>query len=340
MLNVYVVHVYGDKMSHVDKIKQVNPDKIIVFANEEYDVHSIFKDFVEAIDPWLIEHNKTIDILAPGFDRKINDRVLVHKSYGYHLMSRQTIDRYSHMNFDNIYEQADRLYTLYCNRGSNERFNIIDTFAREKMIDQGIVTFKGVYYFENFNDMWKYHDGSPLIDEEDYNSINNSRIEYEPNSFPRSFFRGLIDVVCESRVDPLEFFTTEKTAKSLIAQKPFLALSCRHYHRYIQEEYGVELYTELFDYSFDSCSDVNERIEGIVANVKNLMNKDKNDIHNLVFDKLVRNKQRFEAYIEDSNNMLPKVLEFVNHVPYTLYGDDYIMLQWLEAGKKFKWVTK
>ena len=339
MLDVYVVHVYGDKMSHVDKIKRTMPDKIILFANEEYDVHGIFKDFVDELYPWLIEHNKTVDILAPGFDRQINDRVFVHKSYGYQLMNRiYTVDRYSHMNFNNVHEQADKLYTLYCNRGSFERMKIIDTFAREKMIDQGIVTFKGVYYFENFNELWEYHDGSPLIDEEGYNSINNSRIEYEPNSFPRSFFRGLVDVVCESRVDDLEFFATEKTAKSLIAQKPFLALSCQHYHRYLQEEYGIELYTELFDYSFDSCKDVNDRIEGIVSNVKNIMNMDKNTLHSLVFDKLVHNKRVFENYIIDHNKMVPSVLQFVNEVPYTLHGDDYIMLQWLDYGKQHGYV--
>ena len=62
MLNVYIVHVYTDKLAHVDNIKLVNPDKIICFANEEHEVDSIFKDFVDQLYPWLVENNKTIDI--------------------------------------------------------------------------------------------------------------------------------------------------------------------------------------------------------------------------------------------------------------------------------------
>lgn len=338
MLNVYIVHVYSDRLAHVDNIKLVNPDKIICFANEEHEVDGIFKDFIDQLYPWLVENNKTIDIIAPGFERRINDRVLVHRSYGYYLISRKLIDNNTNVDFDNIHHRADKLYTMYCNRGSTERMKIVDTLAREKMLDQGIVTFRGVYFDPEFNTKWEYHDGSPLIDEEDYVLLTNTKPEYEPAAFPRSFFRGFVDIVCESRVDDLEFFPTEKTAKSIVGLKPFLALSCQHYHKYLQEEYGTEPYTEIFDYSFDSYSDINDRIEAIVANVKRLSTMDKNTVHDLVFDKMVRNKHRFEQYIHDHEKMAPRVLQFVNDTPFMLHGDEFAMQSWIILGRQYGWV--
>ena len=180
MLNIYIVHVYSDRLAHAKNIKLVNPDKIICFANEEHEVDGIFKTFIDELYPWLVENNKTIDIIAPGFERRINDRVLVHRSYGYYLISRQLIDDNVNVDFDNIHHRADKLFTLYCNRGSTERMKIVDTLAREKMLDQGIVTFRGVYFDPDFNTKWEYHDGSPLIDEEDYVLLTNTKPEYEP----------------------------------------------------------------------------------------------------------------------------------------------------------------
>ena len=337
MLNVYVISVYHDIMSHVEPIKRIKPDRIIGWSDAEYDADFIFKNFIDELTPWLKENNKTLDIISAGPNIKINDNVYCRSSFGYYLINKyMTVLKHSRMNFDDVHTKANKLYTLYCNRGSYARQTIIDTFAREKLIDQGVVTFRGNYYTEL---PWKYHDGSPLIDEEDFvYGVPNTMLD--PTQFPKSFFTGFVDVVCESREEPKEFFMTEKTAKSIVALKPFVALSCQHYHKHLQEEYGIEPYTEIFDYSFDSCVDINDRIEGIVHNVKSLADKDKNVIHDLVFDKMVRNKQRYNEYGSKYDKMVPETLKFAFESEFALHGDTFAMDAWLNLIKQNNWTAE
>lgn len=330
MDNVYVVSVYHGINQHVEPIKQLNPDKIICWSDAEYDAEFIFNDFTQAITPWAIENNKTIDIIYPGPDKKINNNVILRHSFGYYLINRYIIFlRHQNKDFTNVHQQANKLYTLYCNRGSDERLRIVDTFVRENMLDQGVVIFRGAYYPDP---VWQYHDGSPLIDEvhdtDDLFTEAFDLTEYAPK-----FFNGLVDVVCESKVDNGQFFFTEKTTRSLVALKPFLALASQYYHRYLQEEFGIEPYTELFDYSFDSYENVNDRVEAIVENIKNLANKSNDEIHELVIDKMIYNKNKFLDYGKSYEKMVPNSLEFLLDNNFTLHGDTFALNTWLSHVK-------
>jgi hypothetical protein len=244
------------------------------------------------------------------------------------------IDINSQRSFDSVHKEADKLYTLYTNRGSPERIRIIDTLARENMLGEGIVTFHGIHLNDPPN--WQYHDGSALNDEDNFTL--SSMGEGCPQYFPKSFFRGFVDVVCETRVDNGEFFTTEKTAKSIIALKPFLALSSQYYHRHLMDEYGILPYSEIFDYSFDKCSDISSRIEGIVQNLQRLKSMNKNDVHARLFDKMVHNKNQFINYGKIRDNMVPKSLEFIFNEPYELLGDTWATDYWFDFIRKHGWL--
>jgi hypothetical protein len=203
------------------------------------------------------------------------------------------------------------------------------------MLSDGIVTFHGIY--NNEQPKWQYHNGSALTDEDNF-KIG----EFGPGSpqyFPKSFFRGFADVVCESRVDNHEFFTTEKTAKSIAALKPFLALSCQNYHRYLRDEYGIYPYSEIFDYNFDRAHNIDDRIEGIVKNMQRLKTMDKDKVHSRLFDKLVHNKNQFIKYGMIRDNIVPKSLEFVFNEPYELLGDVIATDPWFELIRKNGWLT-
>jgi hypothetical protein len=336
---VYIAHVYSDHSLHAEKIIESNPDNIILWCDAEYEANNIFTSLIDSINDYVITNNKTIKILYPGPDKKITENIYLEKNYGYYLVNHaKIIEKTKDIDFDNVHLQADKLYTLYSNRGSDERLAIIDTFAREKLLDQGVVTFRGGYYLPPSEQQWKYHDGSPLIDEEQCNTHFFTET-YPPTDFPKSFFRGFADVVCESRVDNGEFFTTEKTAKSVVAMKPFLVLSSQYYHRHIHNEYGIEPYTEIFDYDFDNSPDVNERIEGIVANIKRLATLDKDEIHSKIFDKLVHNKNQYTKYGTMRNKMVPKYLEAILSEPYELLGDINEIDYWLTLVRKNGWIT-
>ena len=324
---VYIIQEHYEDNTYstdISNIKELNPDKILILSNSEYEVDYIFRNFTAGIDQWLTENNKTVIVLAPGFDRKITDNIIVKPSYGHYLVNYHNTFM-SELDFTDNVNKADKRYTLYCNRRTDERIQLIDAFARENLLSDGIVTFR--YGYSTLPVTWQYHDGSPLIDEEDF--LLNSSVEYAANSFPRSFLRGLVDVVCESRIDDYEYYPTEKTMKSVIALKPFIALSCQYYHRYLLEDYGIEPYTELFDYSFDDDSDINNRIEAITENIKRIKDMPKTEIYAKVKDKVVYNRQKFIDYGANREKLFPKELEFISD-NIEVYGNT--------GGQLFNWV--
>jgi hypothetical protein len=303
--------------SHINNIKEINPDSIVVFSTSEYDVEHIFREFISGIESWLEANNKTVTILSPGFDRKISEHVVVNKNFAYYLQNQSnTLFKFEDVDFTQNVNQADKLFTLYCHRSSGERINMIDTLAREHLLSDGIVTYHNAY--RNGLPDWKYHDGSPLVDEDTF--ILSSQLERTPSYFPNSFFRGLVDIVCESRVNPKEYYPSEKTMKSVIAMKPFMVLSCQYFHKYLLEDYGIEPYTELFDYSYDNDPDINNRIEAIAENIKRIKGIDKHILYDRVKDKLAYNRQKFIDYGNNKEKMIPKALEFLLD-EHEVYGD-------------------
>lgn len=332
---VYIAYVYGNHSVHAKQIIETNPDEIIIWSDAEYGALTIFIDLIAKISSYLKLNNKKLTILYPGPDKQLNENVYAVKNYGHYLISRpDVVDRNSQIDFSNIHLQSDKLYTLYCNRGSLERIKIIDTFAREGMINEGIVTFHGITMNGPAN--WQYHDGSPLKDEDDF--VLHSQENFTPNNFPKSFFRGFADVVCESRVNNNEFFVSEKTVKSIAALKPFLVLSCQHYHEYLRYEYGILPYSEIFDYEFDSLPNIEDRIEGIVENIKRLKSIDKNEAHARIFDKLVHNKNQYIKYGTLREKMVPHAIEFMLNEPYELLGDVHAVDSWLTLVRKNGWL--
>ena len=172
------------------------------------------------------------------------------------------------------------LYTCYNNRPCDYRHYTIDQLAKHDLLDKGIVTAKYStvdqvgqpdYVIEN---SWPFKHipyGTKLVDEPEF--VLNSTPEFGCQMYPQSYDRGAIDIVTESRIDEGEFYLSEKTNKSLLAHKPFLVVSCQGYHRWLKETRGIELYDELFNYSFDDEADYQKRIDGIINNVKRLSEK-------------------------------------------------------------------
>jgi hypothetical protein len=106
-------------------------------------------------------------------------------------------------------------------------------------------------------------------------------------------------------------FFTEKTATPILLNKPFLVAGSVNFHDSLRRR-GFELYTELFDYSFDSVEDINVRYEMIVENVKHISSMDLNELHNKVVDKLHYNKQHALKLIND----IPiEITELLNRYP-------------------------
>jgi hypothetical protein len=169
MNKVYLFHIYGPSSEnhykeHADNIRRLNPEKIFIWGDTEYCVDFILREFIKDITPWLEENNKAITIIGVGFNRKITANIVVDCGPGYYTTTYPTMTSlHGDKTFDDVIINSDKLFTLYINRGSPDRVAMLDTVAREKMLDDGIVTFHGAFSDEEqFN--WQYHDGSHLVD--------------------------------------------------------------------------------------------------------------------------------------------------------------------------------
>ena len=88
--------------------------------------------------------------------------------------------------------------------------------------------------------------------------------------------------------------------------------------------YGMVLYDEIFDYSFDSKDDVNDRIQGIVDNLNRIVSMDTSkikEIQQTLLPKLLYNRRKLLEYGNHKEKMVPKSLEFLTTTSdYKLYG--------------------
>lgn len=86
---------------------------------------------------------------------------------------------------------------------------------------------------------------------------------------PRSLYQNsCMSIISESYHSEEVFFFTEKTMHPLMNAHPFITNGSQYYNKFLNS-IGFELYTELFDYSFDSNQDMFSRAESIAQQVAN-----------------------------------------------------------------------
>jgi hypothetical protein len=153
------------------------------------------------------------------------------------------------------------------------------------------------------------------------NQVNEdfvSSIHSLPDEFNQSFF----SLISESSVSKI--FITEKTAIPLLMGQPFIVQGAPGFHSYLRD-LGFELYTELFDYSFDRNIDYIKRTESILENINYLKKKDWNLLYSLVYEKTLRNRNRAIAIAKDVNFVPPIVLN--NDYANKIYDKELQSLQ-------------
>lgn len=352
MISIYLVEEKGllnDYSSTVDEIISINPDKIICLCMNEVDAQLIFRTFFDKIKPWLKNNNKIINLVVPHFnDIFIEEGIKAERTYGYilfHLLNNYNIEGMSpalvlppqYMNFHN---KTDLLYTCYNRRNEVARAMLVDELTRENLLQYGIVT-----YHQPVDATWKYHNGTKLMDEPDYEINTQYNPKYAPSNYPASMMRGFFDIVTESRFAPGEYFITEKTLKSIMLLRPFIAFSSTGYStEYLAKYIGLELYDEMFDYEFDRCDSLEQRIDGIITNVTRLKNqipdlKTKHSIYKKLIPKLIRNRNKIVDIFFDKTKIVPDCLQvLMSDKKYTLSG--CINHPLLNHMRRMEWITE
>lgn len=314
----------GRESTIVSEIEELDPDIIIGLCLEEYDYHYIYRNMIVLIQPYLVRTNKKMTLIAPYVQLPELPNIIVEKSLGYYLWSCSSIDSAMRDNIQFKFTESTKLFTNYNNNNKYQRAMLVDELVRNDLLKDGVVTLiKPKMMLPDYSHyVYKYHDGSKLIDEEDFEL--NSKHEFTAGYLPKSYLNGFIDVVSESTYDTGQFFITEKTAKPIGCLKPFIILGPPLIHKHLHDTFGVEYYTELFDYSFDNEEDIEKRINGIIENllrIRQLSRADLLSIHESITDKLINNRTK---YLEVRTNLtyIPESLKFLqNNNNVVCYGD-------------------
>ena len=337
------------------RIVKINPDKIIIDSETECGVEYIFKNLFDVVEPWLEKNNKIINVLTPHLDNvHIRSRIIGEMGYANTLsfLGNMIKNRPDQDPPDNYYLQNsvapyfgnldgkhfNILYTCYNNQPTLHREILVDVLARDNLINEGIVTF---HYPQHCN--WKYHNGSRLFDEPDYALY--SAPQYQPNQFPKSFHKGFFDIVGESQYEHKQI--SEKTLKSIVMFKPFLVNGCKGFHsEYLFDYMGLKPYTEMFDYSFDSYESIEDRVEGIVNNIKRLSKltvPERKQLYKDVIPKLIYNKSKMVELLYSKEKIIPKSLQcLMDGNTHHVYGNSYLIRYMQHMGwikEKVTWVN-
>lgn len=328
VLQIYPPHEPEYYIPIIQDIKDKNPDKILLLTLGEINVEYIFEFLFKGIQNWLIENNKYLYVLWAGPDMEICPRILgvntVGSAWG-NISNTYAIKlQYGDADLSN----CTKLFTSYNNNPKFERKYFVDLCAEFDLLKDGIVTYRYPDSLVEPNYQWKYHNGTVLFDEPNFDLHSTTDTA---GSLPRQYFEGFIDIVCETDCKNGFYIPTEKTAKPWGAMKPYLVVSSMHYHRWLYEEYGIEMYDELFDYSFDNEPDIKKRIQGIVRNLvrlRNNFNKNPNlrqEIYQSIKPKLNRNRElalNILHRLKSKNKLIPDCLKFITEEQdYELLGE-------------------
>jgi len=330
ILQKFPEHHNGWYDNHISEIKRINPDKIILLSMGEINVEHLFSELFDGIQDWLIENNKYLYVIWAGSNKEIRPNILgansIGSSYGNVSCVYGISQQYPEVN---LLDTADKLFTSYNNNPKYERKLFVDLLYKYDLLNEGIVTYRYPNDRTKPEYNWQYHDGSVLYDEPDY--VINSKPEYSAAFLPKSYMNGFIDIVAETDYQEGYFIPTEKNAKPWGAMKPYLVISSKNYHNWLYEEYGIEPYTELFDYSFDSLDTIEDRVNGILQNLARLRTKfnqdpdSKRQIYEQIKPKLIHNRNMALNIInrlQENNKLIPECLKFITtEEDYELVGE-------------------
>jgi hypothetical protein len=197
-------------------------------------------------------------------------------------------DQYNLENSYNIFSNTpivpdEYKYTFIClnKRPKDHRYMLMDKLSKFNLLKNNAVAYR------------EYHT-APIYKLKDWTEtllfLDQENEHFIQEKIPKEYYYSFMQVVSETDDDL--FFLTEKTATPIFLYKPFLVASNQYFHKTLKE-FGFELYDELFDYSFDSIANTENRFEALLSNVvkyNSCSKKDLNKYYDLIRDKLIYNR--------------------------------------------------
>lgn len=206
------------------------------------------------------------------------------------------------VNIENLKPKRyfNNLFICLNNRGHPHRVKTIEQIITNNLLDDGIIswhdkTVKPSQLDKNF---------FPLKSEKD--------TQFDQHTLPSEFNECLINLVTESTVDNYLVDISEKTINAIIGGMPFVIIGCPGIHKNL-EKLGFKLYTEIFDYEFDSFKNVEERIGSIISQLSTIKEKYQKryaHIYKVLEPKILHNRLQLLEIINQNQDLPQEIINF------------------------------
>lgn len=202
---------------------------------------------------------------------------------------------------------------LFCsfNRNPHEfRAKFLDNLSRFNLLYKNLISWP----FGN-NTSFNYNFWNPEILKID--NVSDILDNPAPNrNSPEIISSCLFEVVTESNV--FVTFYTEKTFKAILNKMPFLILGVKGANTYLQK-IGIELYTEVIDYSFDKLDTWQERCLGLsyeLNRLDKLFNtvEKRNEIRDILAPIVDKNYNTIMDIFENNRYVPEEIFKFNEYV--------------------------
>lgn len=288
------------------------PDVINIFAAEEHELNLEWStNHSEPYKSAFIENNIEVNYLfgTSELDYYIDRYHFPEHNINVHIWPTYYLTfTYESMRGNNLFVYPTNKQFKYPiislnNRPHKHRYVMMDSLAKHDLI-----TGNAISWHNDSSDMytWK-HWKNPrrLTLSDDFPTRLNSY--YIPSEWAESFLHVISE--CSMR----NAYISEKTWMPIIGKKLFITHSKHGFYKNLKK-LGFQLYDELFDYSFDSIIDDEERCEAIIIQVKHLIsNCNFEEVYMQLNNKLVYNSEH--ALRLATNNTIPDIVKH-NDVHY------------------------
>lgn len=181
------------------------------------------------------------------------------------------------------------LFIFLNNKPKKHRAMVLDLLVKNKILDRGIFSWREKLNWWSENYEFKFW--NEQIVDIDIEQKQYYKYEYDFITDKVLNFKCFINIIGESINFNDSLFITEKTYKSILTSQPFICIGSQ-YQNMSLKLLGFELYDEIFDYTFDTDLNLENRVHGVLNNIKPLIDKDYKILYNKIKDKVKFNKQR------------------------------------------------
>ena len=201
----------------------------------------------------------------------------------------------------------DHLFVCRNSRGHNHRASLVDHLHLHNLLESNLVSWLDT---DNVNRSYEFRHWTPTL--KTLAESSDTPDHMFSNSVPVFYNRCLLDVVTESCIWAPYF--TEKTARPIMHEKPFIILGPPGINQLLHTEFGFELYTEIFGYGFDNLMDYVSRAQCIAEQLKQLQINSQlwQHLHQITRDKARRNLIRLCDIVINSENTPQIVTDIQN----------------------------